>query len=67
MLEIIRQPPTQGPGHYRAINSNVNLKKPMWQQGLRGVFDEKKGAIYAFYIGSAIRFWGQAFALSLVS
>jgi hypothetical protein len=39
----------------------------MWQQGLRGVFDEKKGAIYAFYIGSAIRFWGQAFALSLVS
>ena len=67
MLEIIRQPPTQGPGHYRAINSNVNLKKPMWQWGLRGFLGEKRGAIYAFYMGSAIRYWGQEFALSLVS
>jgi hypothetical protein len=39
----------------------------MWQWGLRGFFGEKRGAIYAFYMGSAIRFWGQAFALSLVS
>ncbi|KIV74733.1 hypothetical protein SZ55_0302 [Pseudomonas sp. FeS53a] len=38
MLEIIRQPPTQGPHHYRGINPNVNLEKPMWQAGLRAFF-----------------------------
>ena len=38
MLEIIRQPPTQGPHHYSEINLNVNLPKVLLYKAFRSIF-----------------------------